>query len=195
MEIPVGFAQVNMRFAGPPIPLGAEITFGVALLTGFGPTPTDVANDVKTAYDGSDLESVIGSGADLQSILVKFGPNDIGPSAEVSAVIASDGGTPCDSPATSVLVHKNTSFGGRAGRGRLFLPNPPDAGIGTGGALDPTFVGQVNTRLEAFRVALVGQNIDMMLLHNAGSPLTDPSPVTSLTCDSQVATQRRRNRK
>jgi len=195
MEIPVGFAQVSLLFKGPPIPLGAACTFGVQIEPDSPEDPLEAANRVWTAYTTSDLESVIGSGADLQAILVKYGPSATGPSALRASVRASDGGTPCDSPAIATLVHKNTLFGGRAGRGRMYLPCPPDAGVGTGGALDPTFVGQVNSRLTSFRTSLVGSDLNPVLLHGPDSPLGEPSGILSFTCDPQVGTQRRRNRR
>ena len=193
MIIPSGYGQVNFIYTGTAVPLGAEWTMGFE-----NPNDQDVgtiAANMSVAYDDSDLESVIGIGADLTGILVKLGPNSTGPSVLLPTSIASDGGTPSDSPGTSTLVHKITALGGRAGRGRFYLPATPDAGVALGGGLTPTFIGQVNDRLGTFLTDLQGGDNPPVVLHGVGSPISTPTVITDLLVDAQIGTQRRRNRR
>lgn len=194
MIIPEGYAQVNLIFGGSAVPLGAQTTYGIEL-----GDPADsasvVAQQVLGIYSASDLKTVIPTNMNLTSILVKFGPNATGQSALISAGIVSTGGTPNDSPAVSILVHKNTSFGGRSGRGRSYFPGVVEAGANAGGGLTPTFIGQWQSRLDDFREGHATADIPMVLLHGSSPVIAEPLVINELQVDTRVATQRRRLRR
>jgi hypothetical protein len=129
----------------------------------------------------------------LQRTIVKFGPSETGPSGEFvdtrTGSITGDG----SSAAVAALCRKITELGGRKGRGRWYLPGMAEANVTSGGALNATYLGNLNTDLEVFR-AFIDGTVDaaMVLLHN---DLTTPTLVTELVAQGTVATQRRRQRR
>lgn len=105
---------------------------------------------------------------------------------------------------TSGLVHKRTARSGRRGRGRIYWPSIPEAGVDNKGLLDGTYKSNVQTDLTAWLARFnTGPLADiyMCILHQYTGTLPDPVPsslapdvVTSLQYDDMVATQRRRLR-
>jgi hypothetical protein len=97
-------------------------------------------------------------------------------------------------PQVALLCQKETNVIGRKGRGRLYIPGLPFAG------LDPTNTGlwatgslpSYTTAADTFLASLEASVGNMVLLHRDAST---PTTVTGLTVEQNVATQRRRNRK
>lgn len=191
-EIPAGVAQVNLKFTGINLPTGAEMTFGVDQAA---QTPVGVAGAVCTAWDLSGVQSLQTDETLLASVYVKFGPSLTGPSADVACGLAGVATGAGVHPNTAMLVKKVTPDGGRAGRGRMYMPGMPETVISDSGLVDAGFLGSANTAFEDFRARLNTATIPMILLHGAGSPISLPSVVTSLLVDPKVATQRRRLRR
>lgn len=191
MIIPAGYAQCNLRFIGEAVPLGAEVTFGVALGDP-EPTPAAAGLAVGSAWVSNILpyQSTL---CILSQVRVKFGPNDTGPFAEVAFANAGASTGDAVSPQVSVLAEKTTLFGGRQGRGRMYIPGFPEAAIDSGGDLELANVTAMNDALADFLAALATADLAMSLLHGSGA--TPPYGVVALTVDPQVATQRRRNRR
>lgn len=193
MTIPVDYAQTNWIFSGTGLPTGAQVTMGWNI-SAYGGDAADLAEDVHVAFASnvmvhlSDTISLIGT-------LAKFGPDATGPSALHSATTG--GGDTSDSgyPGACALVSKSTSDGGRAGRGRMYLPGIPEAAIDPSGGLDSGKRSQLQTDVDAMIADLVLLDIGPVVLHQAGAPLTTPSPIISLSVQGRVATQRRRNRR
>lgn len=192
MEIPVGFGQVNFRFTGTSAPLGAEVTCGFEN-SGLGVPATLAAaagvNWVESFLTGQSNDIT------LESVLVKLGPNDTGPAAEVSVVEQGDS-TGDSLPANcAVLVRKVTSLGGRAARGRFYVPGITDALIGD----DSTMVSGAQAIWQGladdFFDKMEADGMELVLLHGPTSPLSSPTPLDSLQVDAKVATQRRRLRR
>lgn len=194
MIIPDGYAQVNLIFTGSGVPTGAEMTFGVDL-NNPALSPADVGNLVTANYDGADLEGMKTNQLALSGVLVKFGPTETGPSSLVGASITGNAAGTAVPPNTSVLIHKNTAFGGRAGRGRMFYPGIPEAQVDQSGIIVGTWLAFLNTRWNAFRTGMEGDDLPLVLLHGASSPISTPSPIFSLEASATVATQRRRLRR
>ncbi len=94
---------------------------------------------------------------------------------------------------TSVLITKNTAAGGRKNRGRMYWPpsicfegSADSAGNITGGnEVDFT------NMFEHIRTAAQDDDYVLTLFH---SDATTPTPIISLSCESRLATQRRRMR-
>lgn len=194
MIIPTGFAQVNLKFTGSALPTGAEMTFGVDH-TGYSGDPLAAGEDIFDIWDGADLEGLQNTTTFLTGVLVKFGPNSTGPSAEyVNSKQGTNGGDAYN-PNTAYLVHKATALGGRAGRGRMYMPGVNEGDVDGTGVVDGTLLGLLNTRWAAFAAALVLADLPMVLLHGPGSPISTPTLVTGVTVDQKVATQRRRLRR
>jgi len=192
--IPSGYAQVNLLFSGAQVPEGGEVTFGVDPDVSVG-GPFEVGVIVATHLDGNNLPALLTADTLLPTIRVKFGPNDVGPSSEFS--YGGQGSDTSDGvqPQVSVLTHKHTAFGGRAGRGRAYWPGAPEDRVGGSGALEGAYVTAWQTFLDGFISDMETSLCPVVLLHAAGSPLSTPTPLTGWTVDARVATQRRRNRR
>lgn len=190
--IPAGYAQINYVFTGTAIPLGAEVTFAVQL-DDPADTPATVGAKAIAALNGSTLMAHLSSGVAVTSTLVKFGPDATGPSAVTGANLVG-GGTAAASPNVAFLVRKNTSSGGRAGRGRNYWPGVPEAAVSEAGVVPSNIAAAMDGDLAALLASLLASDIPMVLLHEVGAPLVNPSTVTSYVLDNKVATQRRRLR-
>lgn len=193
MIIPVNFAQVNLIFTGASVPTGAEVTFGVDN-QGSTLTATLIADTVDTAYSNSGIAAEIADDVDLTTILVKKGPNATGASASEPSGNPGTGGEQ-SSPNTAWLVRKETASGGRAGHGRFFLPGVPDGSMFANGQITSGHVTAMQLALDTFLLELEAQDIPMVVLHGAGSPISTPTLVTGLLCQTTAATQRRRLRR
>ena len=190
MIIPAGFAQVNIRFAGAPLPTGAEITFGVN--PSGATTPSLVAAAVEDALDTSGVLAPLSNAITVQSILVKEGPNSTGPSGEFPSVQGGGTAGNVSPPNVAAIVRKNTGIGGRHGSGRFYLPGIIETVVGDDGVLGGSFVLGLQADLDEFLIALAANDAAMTLLH---SDATSPNLVTSLLLSDRAATQRRRLRR
>lgn len=193
MIIPVGFAQVNLVFTGSALPEGAEVTFGVdntvASITAGG-----IAGLFDGIYDASGIRANLSTGVNMTEIRVKLGPNATGPTAEEAAGGTGTGGTP-GLPNAAWLCTKVTALGGRAAKGRMFFPGIPEASVGGDGQIDSGAVVAMQADVQAFLAGCEAADLAMVLLHSAGSPISTPTPVTSLHIETLAATQRRRMRR
>lgn len=193
MVIPDGFAQATLGFTGAAVPTGAAVTLGFER-GDLGKSPAEYCDDFATAWE-TNINGAIVTTCVLSSVLVKFGPTDVGPSAEVGYSNAGNVATPAGAAAPAFLIHKNTLMGGRAGKGRMFVPGVPEASVDVGGVLQSGLATGLTTAFGEFLVDLATQGADPVLLHGPTSPITTPTPITSMTCDPVVGTQRRRQRR
>ena len=192
MEIPVNFGQVNFKFTGVGAPLGAEVTHGFAI-SGAG-APEDVAGVWAAAWQGT-VRTQQSNEVTLSSILVKFGPNDVGPSDEIPIGLAGSAAAGSCAPNTAVLARKVTALGGHAGRGRWYWPGILETQVGSNGFLTPTTLSNYQDEFDGMHSFLSASDFPPVLLHAEGSPITTPTVVTRWLVDPRVATQRRRLRK
>jgi hypothetical protein len=188
--IPVGFAQVNMKVNLGTSGRGAEWTFG--LDDSLGSPPITIANAVLTSWT-TNVKGLFCNDISLTSILVKNGPNATGPSAELGVGVAYSGVGLTLPGNVAVLIRKHTGSGGRKGRGRLYHP-----GVFTGllnadaDTIAPASVTALANGFQAFFDDLQTAGYTPVLLHGDA---TTPTVITSVSCESVVATQRRRIRK
>jgi len=192
VTIPNDYAQINWKLAGASCPLGAEVTMG-ANVSSYGGSPADAASDAIQAWI-NNIATVLPASVQLASVLVKFGPTATGPSAEVASGSVGTGGGVSASPQNAWLVHKVTALGGRAGRGRMYIPGVQESEVDPSGVLSSAFVTGAQAAVDDFLTDLGTALLIPAVLHGAGSPLTTPTTIIGLTVDNQVATQRRRNR-
>ena len=191
--IAAGFAQANFIFRGDGCPTGAEITLGLAVDAYTG-TVADAASDLRNNFQTNVL-SVLPSGVTLDSVLCKFGPTATGPSASAASGSVGGGAGAQVSPAVCYLVHKNTSAGGRAGRGRFYLPGVSEGSVDESGTIAGATITALDAALADFYTQLGVDDLNPRVLHGAGSPLSAPTIINSFTVDSTAATQRRRQRR
>jgi hypothetical protein len=176
-------------FAGAAAPTGAACTFGIDL--GIATDPAAVAEGIHDSWRTTIL-TVQNDDCVLDTVRVKFGPNDTGGFGEYTD--PTGGGQVGDGvPAqVAVLCKKNTNLGGRQGRGRMYIPGLDETTVGENGSIAPGTVVLWQTEVDAFEAALGPATDGMVLLH--GNSLS-PTEVTSLVIDGRVATQRRRLRR
>jgi hypothetical protein len=193
MAVPRGFADVSVQLQHALLPRPAFITFGV------DPTDTDpvtVAAKVDLAINAAgSLKSRFDNSVTIGPITARLGTDGSGDLVGISASTAPGGsGGSSVPPNVSVLVHKRSGMGGRRGRGRMYLPWWLQiADCDEKGAISPTSIGFMQTTVNTFLAALTTNSVPMVLLHNPGrSPSGPPTPVTNLTVDATVGTQRRR---
>lgn len=192
LVIPDGFGQAAYRFSLTGDPEVMISTIGV-LWEGIGGDPQDTAESMRDQFMS------VFSGADIIA-----GWSFLG----VSLKAQSGGGLPgvFEAPANvvgtaaigappnnvSTLVKKITALGGRSGRGRMFLPpfNLNETSVANNGMITGAVLATMQTGINAAFWAA-----NRVLLHDSATPGSpDPTPITSLIVDPQVATQRRRLR-
>ena len=193
MIIPTGFAQANYRFTGSAVALGAEVTMGY-IVTGWGGSASEAAVELAGLWNSSNMDNLHAPNVILSEVEVKFGPNATGESGLWSGAIPGTASGVADSPNTSLLVKKITGAGGRAGRGRMFIPGAPAEKISEAGTLDVTWAGLMDGVLSGWYEDQGLAALLPYLLHSEGSPISAPTLITSFTLDRKVATQRRRLR-
>jgi len=96
---------------------------------------------------------------------------------------------------TAHLVKKITASGGRRGRGRMYVPTPTETNVAPNGVLLTAYVTARQAELVSMKAALAAHADvgDLALFHDS-APFT-PTPITLLSLQSLVATQRRRLRR
>lgn len=207
LVIPPGFAQIALvfRLAGDAEPM--VTTFGVDL----DPTDTNASEALRRIsivwQTVPALSTVMSNQYRLINLRAAIG-QDGGP--PVQAELAADipgGATSAPLPQNcAILVRKRSALAGREGRGRMYIPGHPETQVDAAGVLDSTANADLSLRWPQFLTRLAappgaenGNTLPcpMVLLHTSPQlGLTPPpTPVTSLTHDSRIATQRRRLRR
>jgi hypothetical protein len=194
MEIPTGYGQANFRFTGTAVPTGAEITLGIDV-SAFSGTPTGAAQELADSWAATNIDAYQGTVIALTSISLKYGPTATGPTGEWTGSLPGVGTGSGVTPNVALLVQKVTALGGRAGRGRLYLPGLAESHFDEGGNVSGTVVTGVTGAFEALRADLESKQLSPVLLHGEGSPITTPTPITEFVASGTGATQRRRLRR
>lgn len=192
--VPPGFAEVSIPFQHILLNRRAWVVFGVAV--GVDPDPVAVADAVMSAWSANM--------AFFNDTNVTIGPaeaevgQDGGENTTGVGTITAPGQqnyTDALNPGQAVLVRKNTTRGGRRGRGRMFIPWwVSDQDVDEVGLIQNEDLVARQTAVDDFLSGLdVGAAQPMVLLHGTGltSP-GDPDLVTGLQVDRLVGSQRRR---
>lgn len=215
--IPTGFAQMVVHWTRTGDPDHMLNVWGVEV-TGGAADPSVLAQQFYTSMVIHIVPIEYDPNLQLSKVVCSLG-NATGdyPIGEYAATQIGTRTEHAASPQVAALVRKNTALGGRRHRGRCYLP----AGFMAGGDVLETgqLLGARQTALQTmmnffkadiFGSADLGQ---LVLLHStatkwelnpAGQPRRVPDPdapappaptvITSLSVESQVATQRRRLR-
>ena len=192
MVIPVGYAQVNLKWGGIGLPLGAETTFAVR--DEMGNTPRTIAGLVEDCVRESEFTNSLSTAVRIASILVKLGPTETGPRDEITVDIPGLDQPACVPPNTALLVRKATSQGGRKAQGRYFVPGVPEVQLDPTGTISTLYMGDYVRQQADFLEKLEEATLGMWLLHSREESDVLPYAVVSLSPQAKVATQRRRLR-
>ncbi len=192
MEIPTGWAQINIVFEGLAAPRGAQVVYAAQRVTGGGiDNPQQAADFVRGAWQNEVMPNLV-QALTLKEVRVKFGPNATGLDATSTSGQAGGVVQPAEAPQVAALIRKITAQGGRQGKGRMFLPGIPESAV-QGGALNTATIDAINAFM-----------LDLLNVHNAvqfpvallhAEALVSPYIVLAFQTQSIVATQRRRIRK
>lgn len=93
------------------------------------------------------------------------------------------------------LIHKNTTVGGRAGKGRMYFPGVCEDRCDTKGVLADATRTELTTEMAAVAAHANSHDLFFCLFHSETSPIGEPTPLSSFVCDPMISTQRTRLRK
>lgn len=192
MEIPTGYAQMNWYFTGQNVPNGAQVTLGLDV-GGYAAGPNDLAFLGATSWVTNVIPQQTAQ-ITLVGTTVKYGPSATGPTGLASASAAGDIAGESEPPQVAFLIRKITALGGRAGRGRMYVPGLAGGLFDSGGEATTVNANAIADALQAVHDDFVAANVTPVLLHSAGSPVTTPTPITGYQAVTLAATQRRRLR-
>lgn len=191
--IPEGFGRATLLFRYIASQRSQAITFGF----GDDPSvsPNQNATDIRSAWITTFIPAALSSLYSLYGVQVTINRGSGPMTGQNMTPSPGTGAQEVAPPNVAVLMTKETAEGGRANRGRVYLPNGYTNEVSTNGAgvIDAGFVTSTQTRWTNFIAALVTAGLPMMILHPADGP--EPTPVTGGIVQGLVATQRRRLRK
>lgn len=185
MTIPNGFGQVNWFWESLDSGHSAETTFGVALSD--APSSAELVTWHSAAMN--DIMDIVSSYWTINRIQCQVGGG--GPLVEAALSHTGGGNAASETPQVAWLLRKSTGSGGRANRGRMYIPGVPEALADSAGLL----IGGAQSDMTAAAAALLtvsGPIAGGVVLHANGDT---PTEITSIACDSYCATQRRRQRR
>jgi hypothetical protein len=173
-------------------------TYGVVVLGhsfGIGvPSPVDGANAIHDSWQAMDIMAILSSAWQLESvkltIMTASGPVS---GFDTRSPLTGTNGAGAAAPNVALLVRKSTDQGGRAGRGRMYIPGMDELDVGVDGIITPAMVTLSGTVFGDMINDFSTNDVPLRLLHSSGGPA--PAVVTGLSVDTTVATQRRRLRR
>lgn len=194
--IPVGYGEGVWIFRAPGGTKNVTMTMGFH--NGTVSTVSTVAGDLYDAVN-SGVDDNLCMAASMVTGWQLLGTDftymdDTGPF--IGSYRATTTGTKSGSPLPTncaFLASKGTATGGRKGRGRWFVPPfvLGESGVDGNGIIDSGALAVVQGYLDAFLAQCDTLSLEPVLLHSAAGT---PSPITALTFQAQLATQRRRMR-
>lgn len=190
MTIPAGYAQAQYRYTGSVLPYGAAMTMGYNI-TSFSGGPDDLAEVIGDSWE-TRFEAVTQQQVNLTTLFVKLGPDSTGPSAEYAVGGVGTINDPPASPASAILVSKQTASGGRRNRGRLYMPGLWDGAVQDAGVLSGGTVTSVQAAWNNHLADLDTAGIFPVILH---SDEGSPTSIIAMSVAPKIATQRRRLRR
>lgn len=195
--IPEGFAQASALF--DRIAGGDEAFVVTGHGLGLPPNdPTDVANAVFDAWEGSEIGTqFMATTWRMRQVSVRVNRgNGIETGTSTRAAIPGQASSPALPPNVAVLVRKVTGLGSREGRGRMYLPGTQEDIVNDNGVIIAPHLGNWQPFAQQFNALCAFNNVELHVLHSlpqlGGAPA--PTPVATLVVQPLVATQRRRIR-
>lgn len=199
MPVPVGYTELTWVFKVNTSPKEMTTSLAVLDISVGGPrSVADMASDGYTEMHDTNRPGAPGQMIDeysLESCVAAFGTSS---GDLVAQFVSHSQGTVSDSPITSncaLLVRKNTALGGRRNRGRFFAPPTllNEGAVDASGNISSGPLASLQTLWTNLFNGLASADLEPQLFHQ-GAFAPSPTPVTSFTVDSLIATQRRRMR-
>lgn len=195
LQIPAGYAQLNMIYQVIGGVRPSEVTIG------FKGNPASNAADI--AVIANTLFTAVnrpGAAARMSRDWTFLGVRcmlmtESGPTVgEQFTTVTGTGAWDALPSNLAVLIRKNTGLGGRANRGRMFVPptGVSETGANQLGAMTAPARTQIQSDWDGWFTAMKATVEKFYLFHNETAI---PSEVTGLAVQSLMATQRRRMRK
>lgn len=197
--IPVGFAQVILPFKHESLAREAALVYGIDVSAAGG--DFEASADAQVLAFSAAWETELDNQVTIGPAVVRVGQDGGDPlSVEGSAIASGDESAASLPPNCALLVRKASSTGGRRGRGRFYIPwVVQEAAANDVGQIDSTSLAVRQANATAWLTDLLtGTSGDhatpLVILHDSSGAGVEPAPsvVTGLTCDSLIATQRRR---
>lgn len=189
--IPDGYAEVVSEFNVPGNSGPALVVFGV--VGAAAADATAIADQVWTTWTQanglltnlSNVTALIRTRAILNdSGVLTYGEH-------TGSVAGGAAGAPLP-PNCAYLASKRSGLVGRANQGRMYIPGCTEAEVGNDGIVTPAFITTMQTDLTDFIADLTTAAMPMVILHDTVGVV--PVPVTTLSMNQKIATQRRRMR-
>jgi hypothetical protein len=185
----------------------AQVTFACLDLTGgTAAAAQDMVDDFQANFN-ANMAPNIDNEVQIQPPTIRMGNGTTVPFEAVAAGATIAGGAAETSPTpnVAVLIKKSTGFGGKANRGRTYMPWFVDVSrVFENGTLDPVYTAAIQVHLSAFLAQLSADGTQMVIANKIfNTPLpphyvthitTTTNPVLSYNVEGIVATQRRRVR-
>lgn len=190
--VPAGFTEITYRQRA----LGGDgIVANVVAVDNTSVIPSDGAELIADAWR-DNIMPVVGSNLLFDGVTLRAGQGSGDPLVyEFDYGTAIAGGDPgiTAPPNVAYLVRKNTNLGGRKNRGRMYLCGVLADELDSTATINTTFQATLSAAIDAWvaeveALSFVGT---MVLLHADAST---PTPITSWSLQSKVATQRTRLR-
>jgi len=195
--IPVGFGVAQVIFTCSGDSRTPEVTFGFQDDNTLA--PNTVAGVIRTDWVAKFVPAALANTWAVSKVLVSINRGAGIVDGLDGTSVAGTAAFNAASLAVAMLLRKQTALGGRANRGRCYLPAGylGELSVDQAGVIDPALVTATSGRWQDFIDQLATDNLPMMLIHSGpvGGPFPDPTGVDSGFCESMVATQRRRQRK
>jgi hypothetical protein len=183
--------QITIVFGGVNIPTGAVCTLG--LKSQDPDLDSDFLNPISDAV--KKLHGELSTSMVLvEKIELKRGPNETGPTWEIAVNHPGHATGPTVPPNTSLLIRKELEDVSAKFSGRMFWPGAAENQVDDRGIISEAYMGYISAALGTFRADLELAGLSPIVFH--GPKLAQAwSTVWSFSCQSRVATQRRRLRR
>lgn len=186
INIPVGFAQATINYAGPTVTGKAATVLGFSL--GEEGTLQGLCNGIEAAYN-VNLAPYLHTAFTVTSVRAVDNENVHEKAVNIQGQMTGD----LAPPNASLLVKKTSALRGRKFRGRNYWPGlMKDQNVLDDGTLIAGYVADMADAFDGFNTDLFTLGYFSVILHN--DPETVPTPVTGGGVESRIATQRRRLR-
>jgi hypothetical protein len=173
--IPSGYSQVAFKWSllGDPQPI--VCTFGMSGEV-TGPDLENICDDWLAVFPATTMSSSY----TFMGASSTTGPSGSGEQYDAARSVIGSVGTSPPASNSALGVRKNTSRGGRKGKGRWFLPAGylVESDIDALGNISAAVVNGLQTKINTFGNTIVSDG-PMVLLH--ADPSESPTPVNSMT--------------